>query len=111
MKKVLNNLQVASNGDFVYTADGKLSKEELLAAINYNRINLRPKYKKLMRLYLAKDDRDQVQRQLGPDNHLIADLPRYLVDTFTGYFAGIPPVLQLEDKNANEKLAWCYIIC
>lgn len=104
MKTVVNNLQVASNGDFIYPAGGKLTKDELLAAIAYNRSNLRPKYKRLMKMYLAKDDRTQVERQLGPDNHLIADLPRYLVDTFTGYFAGIPPIFTIDDKNSNEKL-------
>lgn len=104
MKTVLNNLQVASNGDFIYSSDGKPSKEEIQAAINYNRTQLRPTYKKMMNLYLAKDSRSEIQRQLGPDNHLVADLPRYLVDTFTGYFAGIPPVLQLDDKGSNEKL-------
>lgn len=104
MKTVLNNLQVSSNGDFVYNADQELSKEEVEAAVNYNRNEFRSKYKENMDLYLAKNDKKEFERQLGPDYHLVADLPKYIVDTYNGYFTGIPPVMTLTDQNNNAKL-------
>lgn len=106
MEKILNNLQKASNGDYIYPAGEKLSYDEIRAAITDNKDTNRKTYKRMMNLYLSKkpDDFEFKPRELGPDYHLFSGLPAYIVDTFNGFFAGIPPVLQLPDQNENEKL-------
>lgn len=96
-------IQIASNGDFIYPQGQKLSREELIAAINYNRDNNYPKYKRLMNFYLSKDMSANYKRN-GPDHHVVVAMAKYLVDTYNGYFAGLPPVLTLPDQNNDDKL-------
>lgn len=43
-------------------------------------------------------------RQFGPDNKLVANLPHYIVDTYNGFFTGIPPKVTLDDKETNTLL-------
>lgn len=103
-RTILNSLQIGAQNDFMYPVDKKLSAEEIISAINYNRANLRPHYKKLMHMYLNKDTREHEPRQLGPDNHVHVAIAKYLVDTYNGYFAGIPPTFQLPDEKDNQAL-------
>lgn len=102
MKSLLNNLQQASNGDYIYPAGERLSKDELLMAILTN-AKMRNGYKKMMALYLAKDNRNY-NKQFGPDHHIVVPMAKYLIDTYNGYFLGIPPVFALPNTNDNEKL-------
>lgn len=44
------------------------------------------------------------KRVFGPDNRLVANLPSYIVNTYLGYFLGIPPKISLDDKQANDSL-------
>lgn len=39
-----------------------------------------------------------------PDNRLAADIPKYLCDTFNGYFIGVPPTIRHEDERQSEWL-------
>lgn len=39
-----------------------------------------------------------------PDNRLVVNYPRYIVDTFNGFFIGIPPKISLDGDADNDKL-------
>lgn len=108
MKKVKGKGLVTRNGTFIYPKDQELSKDELFGFIDYNTRVLMPKYRENMRLYLSKhiilkaDD-----KQIGPNNKLVVNLPKYIVDTYNGYFLGIPPKISLKKGTDNDKLqAW-----
>lgn len=37
-----------------------------------------------------------------PDNRLVVNFAKYIVDTFNGYFIGIPPKISADDDNVTE---------
>jgi SPP1 family phage portal protein len=39
-----------------------------------------------------------------PDNRLVVNFPKYIVDTLNGFFIGIPVKVTSDDKNVNEYL-------
>jgi SPP1 family phage portal protein len=39
-----------------------------------------------------------------PDNHIVYNLCNYAVDSFNGYFIGIPPKIGFDDQKANAEL-------
>lgn len=64
-------------------------------------------YKAKMRLYLGDHDilhKPADMQRTGPDNRLVANIANYLVDTYNGYFMGIPPKITLDDDQQNDLL-------
>lgn len=47
---------------------------------------------------------EQPAKQTGADNRLVVNLPKYLVDTYNGFFSGIAPKISLDDDKENQKL-------
>lgn len=47
---------------------------------------------------------EQPAKQTGADNRLVVNLPKYLVDTYNGFFSGIAPKISLNDDKENQKL-------
>lgn len=47
---------------------------------------------------------EQPAKQTGADNRLVVNLPKYLVDTYNGFFSGIAPKISLDDDKKNQKL-------
>lgn len=97
--------QVLDGHIFVYPKDEPgLAMNDLDAFINHND-QYTAGYKENMKLYTGDHDiLHQVPRQFGPDNHLVANLPHYIVDTYNGFFTGIPPKITLDDDTSNEEL-------
>ena len=64
-------------------------------------------YKAKMRMYLGDHDilhKPTDAQRTGPDNRLVANIANYLVDTYNGYFMGIPPKIMLDDEQQNDLL-------
>ena len=64
-------------------------------------------YKAKMRMYLGDHDilhKPTDAQRTGPDNRLVANIANYLVDTYNGYFMGIPPKITLDDEQQNDLL-------
>lgn len=64
-------------------------------------------YKAKMRLYLGDHDilhKPADMQRTGPDNRLVANVANYLVDTYNGYFMGIPPKIALDNEQQNDWL-------
>lgn len=107
MKTINNdsNCQVTNNGTFIYSGDGNLNGDELLNFISYNTRTLGSRYRRNMRLYLGKHKiLNGNNKQTGADNRLVVNMPKYLVDTFNGFFSGVSPKITLDDKNSNIEL-------
>lgn len=107
MKTINNdsNCNVTHNNTFIYSGSGELSGDELLNFINYNTSTLGSRYRRNIKLYLGKhrilhDD----PKQTGADNRLVVNMPKYLVDTFNGFFSGISPKISLDDEKGNTEL-------
>lgn len=64
-------------------------------------------YKAKMRMYLGDHDilhKPADMQRTGPDNRLVANVANYLVDTYNGYFMGIPPKITLDNEQQNDWL-------
>lgn len=108
MKVVRGRGAVKKDGRFIFPKDEELNKEELFGFIDYNYSHLRPKYRENMEMYLGKHkilDKDPVQ--FGPDNRLVVNKSKQIVDSFNGYFIGVPPSINLDKGESNDRLqAW-----
>ena len=108
MKIIRGRGAVTKNGRFIFPKNEYLTKDELNGFINYNYNNLLPKYRENMKMYLGKHDiLDNDPVDFGPDNRLVVNKAKQIVDTFNGYFIGIPPSISLEKGTNNDALqAW-----
>lgn len=89
---------------FIYPKDERMTMPELLNFISKN-MNLAKGYEHNLEIYKGNHDILTKQpRQFGPDNKLVANLPHYIVDTYNGFFTGIPPKVTLDDKETNSLL-------
>ena len=96
--------QVLPGNVFIYPLGEKLTVADLQAFIQYNQ-QASTGYQENMRMYVGDHDvLHKLGRGLGPDNRLVANLPHYIVDTYNGFFSGIPAKITLDDKPKNELL-------
>ena len=73
-------------------------------AILIHQVDLVPHYEENEDMYLTdhpilhREDRPEYK----PDNRMVVNAPKYIVDTFEGYRMGTPIKLSHEDQNVNE---------
>lgn len=104
MQTVRGQALVTRNGRFIYPKSQEIKPLELTALINYNTQNLVPKYRENMNMYLSKHDvLDAPTTQTGLNNKLVVNLTKYIVDTYNGYFLGIPPKITLQKGDENDR--------
>lgn len=98
------NGKIVDNNIFIYPRGEELSISDLLRFIGKNQ-ELAKEYQHNLKMYEGNHDiLHNVKRAFGPDNRLVANLPHYIVDTYNGFFTGIPPKITLEDKASNIML-------
>lgn len=97
---------ITDSGLFVYPEGVELTGEDLGNFINYHTGQMRSQYRERYRYYIGDHDILHTKPKGGdrPDNHIVYNLCNYAVDSFNGYFIGIPPKITLEDKAANVAL-------
>lgn len=105
METVNGKGQIIDGHVFIYPKDeDQLAIEDLLSFMQRN-IQYSKEYKHNMKMYLGDHDiLHAMPRQFGPDNRLVANLPHYIVDTYNGFFAGIPPKITLDNTSDNQAL-------
>lgn len=100
-----DKVQVLKNDVFLYPKNEELTVEELGWLIDLNEKIAQEKYDKLMAYYVGKHDiLDKPNKVSGVSPKLVNNMPRYLVNTYNGFFTGIPPKITLPDEEANEIL-------
>lgn len=100
-----DKVQVLKNDVFLYPKNEELTIEELGWLIDRNEKIAQEKYDKLMAYYVGKHDiLDKPNKVSGVSPKLVNNMPRYLVNTYNGFFTGIPPKITLPDEEANEIL-------
>lgn len=96
--------QVVEGNVFIYPKDDEITMADLLKLISKNK-SLAEEYKHNLEMYKGNHNiLNKQPRQFGPDNKLVANLPHYIVDTYNGFFTGIPPKVTLDDKETNSLL-------
>lgn len=104
MAKINGKGQVLPNNVFIYPLGEKLTTADLQSFIQYNQ-QASVDYQKNMHMYVGDHEvLHNLGRGLGPDNRLVANLPHYIVDTYNGFFSGIPTKIALNDELKNELL-------
>jgi SPP1 family phage portal protein len=84
-------------------ATAKLTDIELQRFINYHRSRLFPRYERLRKYYKGEHRiLRQAKKELWrPDNRLLYNFPKKLVNTFGGFFLGTPARIDINSKE-NE---------
>ena len=108
----MTNLYRLENGLLVFPRDEAITYEVVHNAVDGSMVsgstaNGLTDYKAKMRLYLGDHDilhEHKRAEHTGPDNRLVANIANYLVDTYNGYFMGIPPKITLDTDKQNDEL-------
>lgn len=81
-----------------------MTSDDLRGLVEANK-EMAKHYKANLDLYLGDHPfLTETRDGFGPDNRLVANLAKYIVETFNGYFMGIPPKITLDDDTDNDKL-------
>lgn len=101
---VMGKGSIINGTTFVFPKEADLTADEIRSFISAND-EFAKEYDKKWQMYIGnhailhKNAKDH-----GPDNKLVNNLAHYIVETFNGYFMGIPPKITLDDDTDNEKL-------
>lgn len=101
---VMGKGSIINGTTFVFPKDADLTANEIMSFVSAND-EFAKEYDKKWQMYIGnhailhKNAKDH-----GPDNKLVNNLAHYIVETFNGYFMGIPPKITLDDDTDNEKL-------
>ncbi|MBF7122050.1 phage portal protein [Pediococcus pentosaceus] len=101
---VMGKGSIINGTTFVFPKDADLAADEIMSFVSAND-EFAKEYDKKWQMYIGnhailhKNAKDH-----GPDNKLVNNLAHYIVETFNGYFMGIPPKITLDDDTDNEKL-------
>lgn len=90
---------------FVYPREKEITAEVVLEFINQHQALL-PKYLESKNMYEGNHDilNQEAKAEYKPDNRLVVNLAKYIVDTYNGYFIGIPVKVTHDDTNVNESV-------
>ena len=97
--------KVTRNGMCIFPVGEELTGEEIIGFINFNENVLGKKYRRNMNLYLGDHPILKMPgRDNGADNRIVVNMPKYLVDTYNGFFIGIPPSITLDSDSQDKSL-------
>lgn len=85
--------------------DEELTHEQLMEYITEHQGAV-PRYDELWKQYTSRPPILDLpdKEEYKPDNRLVANFGKYIVDTFNGYFTGIPVKVSHEKENVNEAI-------
>ena len=85
--------------------DEELTHDQLLEYIKQHQAQV-PRFNELWNQYTSRPPIIDLpdKEEYKPDNRLVANFGKYIVDTFNGYFTGIPVKVSHEKENVNEAI-------
>ena len=97
---------ISDNGSFIFPVDKELTPRELQYFIDYYQDSVRKEYIDDLNLYRGDHAILHKPGKIGnrPDNRIVANMAHYIVETFNGYFIGVPPKITLDETGQDEKL-------
>lgn len=98
--------KVTKNDTFIFPRGNKLSGNELIAFIGYNETVLNKRYITNMNYYLGKHAilSENSFKSDNIDNRIVDNKIKPLVDSYNGFFIGIPPTITATDDSVNEEV-------
>ena len=89
---------------FIHEED-ELTHEQLMEYIEQHQAQV-PRFNELWAQYTSRPPilDLEAKEEYKPDNRLVANFGKYIVDTFNGYFTGIPVKVSHEKENVNEAI-------
>ncbi|MBE8118005.1 phage portal protein [Limosilactobacillus fermentum] len=96
--------QILDGHIFIYPKDeARLDMPDLLSFMRRN-ILYGADYRDNYLLYTGDHPiLHQGPTMVGPDNRLVVNLPHYIVDTYNGFFAGIPAKITIDDDDKQNE--------
>ena len=90
---------------YIFPKDKELTSEDLQEFLNRHKQRLR-RYEKLKRMYLGQHDIlfEEKKADFKPDNRLVVNFAKYIVDTLNGYFIGNPIKTTHPDDAVSERM-------
>lgn len=88
---------------FIHPADEEITPEVVQDFIDLHKAEI-PRYLKLKQLYESNAPilSQQAKESYKPDNRLVVNYAKYIVDTFNGYFIGIPAKINHEKEEIDK---------
>lgn len=90
---------------FIHESDEPITYDELRNFINLHSKEVR-RYKELEAQYDSEPaiTKQPAKEKYKPDHRLVANFGKYIIDTFNGYFSGIPIKVSHEDATVDEAI-------
>jgi SPP1 family phage portal protein len=102
--KISGSGSIIKGDRFVFPKDGEITSDDLQAFIKAHK-TLSETYDKYYQYYLGNQEiLDETRKVSRPDNRIVVNMAKYVVETFNGYFMGIAPKISLEDDSLNDQL-------
>jgi SPP1 family phage portal protein len=95
-----------TDGDvFIFPVDTAITGNDVTNFISTNDELARSKYIPAKKMYLGDHEiLHEDSKDHGPDNRLVGNLAHYIVDTYNGFYIGIPPKITLDNTQDNAAL-------
>lgn len=89
----------------MFIHEEELTHEQLMEYIEQHQVEV-IRYDELWKQYTSRPPILDLpdKEEYKPDNRLVANFGKYIVDTFNGYFTGIPVKVSHEKENVNEAI-------
>ncbi|GAK31014.1 phage portal protein [Weissella oryzae SG25] len=97
---------INENDMFIFPTGVDINADDLKGMVEYNKDTLNKSYDENIKMYKGHYPiLDQEDKPLNkPDNRIVINFAKYIVDIFNGFFIGIPPQITLDDEAYNDNL-------
>ena len=89
---------------FRFPRDKELTSVEIMKFLDRHRAEVTTRYEPLYKAYLSDHQilHEPAKPKYKPDNRIVANFPKYIVDTMNGFFIGNPIKIIAEDEAVAE---------
>ncbi len=93
---------------FRLSANKELTSTILLEFIDKHRNEVTARYEGLKKAYTSDHDilHETAKASYKPDNRIVVNFPKYIVDTMNGFFIGIPIKITADDEAVAERVEY-----
>lgn len=101
-------IKITDTGRFVLADDQDLTPDKLAEFIQAHDVHVQSVLAPLSKAYKTKYKIFDLQKKAAykPDNRIAANFAKYIVDTFEGFFAGIPMQISSDDAKVADYLTY-----
>lgn len=105
----VDGVRLTDKGSFIFPRDLEITADAVRDFIKLHEQHRLPRLMESHYMYLGEHEIkvqgiDQNALCGMPDNRLVVNFPRYIVDTFNGYFIGIPPKISNKDAGVSHRI-------